>query len=192
MEGYNNDEIADQLGCARRTVARRLELIRKTWLAASRWPDGRRSGRPKRACRSRTSSAHPSALRRIRSSLRATATSRGSKNSSSAPATRDREALLRELLLLEVELKRERGEATSPDDYRTRFPDAASDIVAAFAQAGPPPAFRGAGSNRGRAVGPRNSQTHGRSFLPPRSGDSSGSLSTPDGSFGWIGEYEVL
>jgi DNA-directed RNA polymerase specialized sigma24 family protein len=33
MEGYNNDEIADQLGCARRTVARRLELIRQTWLA---------------------------------------------------------------------------------------------------------------------------------------------------------------
>ena len=34
MEGYNNDEIAEQLGCARRTIARRLELIRKTWLAA--------------------------------------------------------------------------------------------------------------------------------------------------------------
>jgi DNA-directed RNA polymerase specialized sigma24 family protein len=33
MEGYNNDEIADHLGCARRTVARRLELIRKIWLA---------------------------------------------------------------------------------------------------------------------------------------------------------------
>jgi DNA-directed RNA polymerase specialized sigma24 family protein len=33
MEGYNNDEIAEQLGCARRTIARRLELIRKTWLA---------------------------------------------------------------------------------------------------------------------------------------------------------------
>ncbi len=33
MEGYTNDEIADQLGCARRTVARRLELIRKTWTA---------------------------------------------------------------------------------------------------------------------------------------------------------------
>lgn len=33
MEGYNNDEIADQLGCARRTVARRLDLIRQTWLA---------------------------------------------------------------------------------------------------------------------------------------------------------------
>ena len=34
MEGYTNDEIADQLGCARRTVARRLDLIRQTWLAA--------------------------------------------------------------------------------------------------------------------------------------------------------------
>ncbi|HEX8199078.1 MAG TPA: ECF-type sigma factor, partial [Isosphaeraceae bacterium] len=33
MEGFTNDEIAAQLGCARRTVARRLELIRKTWLA---------------------------------------------------------------------------------------------------------------------------------------------------------------
>jgi DNA-directed RNA polymerase specialized sigma24 family protein len=32
MEGYTNDEIAAQLGCARRTVARRLDLIKKTWL----------------------------------------------------------------------------------------------------------------------------------------------------------------
>ena len=33
MEGYTNDEIAAQLGCARRTIARRLELIRKTWMS---------------------------------------------------------------------------------------------------------------------------------------------------------------
>jgi DNA-directed RNA polymerase specialized sigma24 family protein len=33
MDGYTVDEIAEQLGCARRTVARRLDLIRKTWLA---------------------------------------------------------------------------------------------------------------------------------------------------------------
>ncbi len=32
MEGYTNDELADQLGCARRTIARRLDLIRKTWM----------------------------------------------------------------------------------------------------------------------------------------------------------------
>lgn len=31
MEGYTNDEIAVRLGCARRTVARRVDLIRKTW-----------------------------------------------------------------------------------------------------------------------------------------------------------------
>jgi DNA-directed RNA polymerase specialized sigma24 family protein len=35
LEGYTCDEIAVQLGCARRTVARRLDLIRKTWLAQS-------------------------------------------------------------------------------------------------------------------------------------------------------------
>jgi DNA-directed RNA polymerase specialized sigma24 family protein len=33
MDGYTADEIAERLGCARRTVARRLDLIRKTWLA---------------------------------------------------------------------------------------------------------------------------------------------------------------
>jgi DNA-directed RNA polymerase specialized sigma24 family protein len=31
MEGYTTDEIGERLGCARRTVARRLELIRQIW-----------------------------------------------------------------------------------------------------------------------------------------------------------------
>ena len=31
LEGYTNDEIANQLGCARRTVANKLDLIRKRW-----------------------------------------------------------------------------------------------------------------------------------------------------------------
>jgi len=31
MEGYTTDEIAERLGCARRTVARRLDLIRQLW-----------------------------------------------------------------------------------------------------------------------------------------------------------------
>ena len=35
MDGFSIDEIAEKLGCARRTVARRLELIRKTWMAES-------------------------------------------------------------------------------------------------------------------------------------------------------------
>jgi hypothetical protein len=31
LEGYTGEEIAAKLGCARRTVAFRLELIRKIW-----------------------------------------------------------------------------------------------------------------------------------------------------------------
>ncbi len=38
MEGYTCDEIAARLGCARRTVARRLDLIRKTWLDGGEAP----------------------------------------------------------------------------------------------------------------------------------------------------------
>ena len=33
LEGHTVDEIAAELGCARRTVARRLELIRTLWRA---------------------------------------------------------------------------------------------------------------------------------------------------------------
>ena len=33
MEGYTCDEVAGRLGCARRTVARQLDLIRKLWCA---------------------------------------------------------------------------------------------------------------------------------------------------------------
>jgi len=36
LEGYSLDEIATQLGCARRTVARRLELVRTLWRATAR------------------------------------------------------------------------------------------------------------------------------------------------------------
>ncbi|MGP0064556.1 MAG: ECF-type sigma factor [Isosphaeraceae bacterium] len=35
MEGYTSDEIAERLGCARRTVARRLDLIRQLWTEES-------------------------------------------------------------------------------------------------------------------------------------------------------------
>jgi DNA-directed RNA polymerase specialized sigma24 family protein len=32
MEGFTNAEIADRLGCSLRTVARKLEIIRRTWV----------------------------------------------------------------------------------------------------------------------------------------------------------------
>lgn len=36
MDGYTNQEIAQRLGCALRTVARRLDLIRKIWMEEDR------------------------------------------------------------------------------------------------------------------------------------------------------------
>jgi RNA polymerase sigma factor (sigma-70 family) len=38
MEGYTREEIADRLGCSLRTVARKVELIRRTWLGEDRTP----------------------------------------------------------------------------------------------------------------------------------------------------------
>ncbi len=32
MEGYTNEEVADRLGCSLRSVARKLEIIRRTWI----------------------------------------------------------------------------------------------------------------------------------------------------------------
>ena len=97
MEGYNNDEIADQLGCARRTVARRLDLIRKTWLATRR--GGLMAGdRTRPSCAShdleQARRIHR-VLRRVRSAAGAAATGPGSKTSSIAPTADDRSALLR-------------------------------------------------------------------------------------------------
>jgi DNA-directed RNA polymerase specialized sigma24 family protein len=41
MGGYTNEEVADRLGCSLRTVARKVELIRRSWLAEE--PEGGRT-----------------------------------------------------------------------------------------------------------------------------------------------------
>jgi serine/threonine-protein kinase len=104
----------------------------------------------------------------------------------------DRRILFRELLFLEVEIKRERGEPTSPSDYQARFSDAESDIFAACAHQGTIPAFGTAGANE--AQGAVAEIHHAPTVvLPPRSGgESSGFIGAGNGSLGWIGEYEVL
>jgi tetratricopeptide (TPR) repeat protein len=50
-----------------------------------------------------------------------------------------RPELFRQLLALELELRRKRGDRPEPADYRDRFPDRAADIAAAFAEPGPTP-----------------------------------------------------
>jgi DNA-directed RNA polymerase specialized sigma24 family protein len=47
MEGYTNEEIARELRCSRRTVARKVELIRRTWLGEGERSDERAADRPK-------------------------------------------------------------------------------------------------------------------------------------------------
>ena len=49
----------------------------------------------------------------------------------------DRPTLLRELLAVELELRRERGERPRPGEYRARFPNQDAAVDAAFAE-GPP------------------------------------------------------
>ncbi len=104
----------------------------------------------------------------------------------------DRNALFRELLFLEVELKHSSGEVISAAGYRSRFPEASSDIDAAFSECTTAPdSFNLGGSQRMHPpiLSAGDAPT---AFLPPRPGDSSSSLGSSDGSFGWIGEYEVL
>jgi DNA-directed RNA polymerase specialized sigma24 family protein len=36
MEGYTNEEVADRIGCSLRSVARKVELVRRTWLGEGR------------------------------------------------------------------------------------------------------------------------------------------------------------
>ena len=39
MEGYTDSEVADKLNCSRRTVQRRLEVIRRNWLESLEAPE---------------------------------------------------------------------------------------------------------------------------------------------------------
>ena len=103
----------------------------------------------------------------------------------------DRKVLLEELLFLEVELTRDGGLAPSPDDYLARFPEATAEIDAVFAQEHGP----GAPVDLSRELSTEailSAHELPTAFLPPRSHDSSGYLGKPDGTFGSIGEYEVL
>jgi DNA-directed RNA polymerase specialized sigma24 family protein len=39
LEGFSNEEIAEQLNCSLRTITRRLTLIRRTWEASADFAD---------------------------------------------------------------------------------------------------------------------------------------------------------
>ncbi len=129
MEGYTCDEIAAQLGCARRTVARRLDLIRKTWLAARR--GGLMTADP------REGSDLDSPLARARRIHLACERFEAEWRKGIQPRLElfleefcpdDRAALFGELLPLEIELRRDRGDHPCPAEYQARFP-ALCDLI---------------------------------------------------------------
>jgi eukaryotic-like serine/threonine-protein kinase len=88
----------------------------------------------------------------------------------------DRSALLEELLILEVELRRDRGEGPSLSEYRARFPTAQERVDAAFAQAA------------GAAYGPSKTVTLVAGSATPALSDDS-ALGAIVGS---IGDYQIL
>ena len=118
---------------------------------------------------------------------------RGSKSMRNARGARPA-VLVRELLFLEIELLRDRGAVISPEDFKSRFPDAAADIDAAIAETARVSALQApfAASSPQPNQSSFNVYDAVTAFLPPRPDDSTGSFCKPDGSFGWIGEYEIL
>ena len=137
MEGYTRDEIAERLGCARRTVARRLDLIRQLW--------GEEPNRDERldADRRTDDPGPPAADRRRRSDRRGVLPFRSGLARGASPRIEsfldvvdgpDRSILLFELLALELELRSESGDEPTADDYRDRFPDDLDFVEDAFGQ----------------------------------------------------------
>ena len=104
----------------------------------------------------------------------------------------DRAALLEELLILELELRRAAGESPSLGEYRSRFPAAGGRVEAAFAQA--------AGTSRaGRATVPvldrtaiPNIHDAPTAAAVGRGGPLRDSSLAASPSFDSVGDYEVL
>jgi serine/threonine-protein kinase len=106
----------------------------------------------------------------------------------------DRTALFEELLLLELELRRERAESPMPDEYLVRFPDQASEIMAAFAHADVNPS--------GQVLAKTEAAVPGGSGVPAVTANESGGSETivfarSDHScetvpIGSIGDYELI
>ncbi len=103
----------------------------------------------------------------------------------------DRHALLRELLPLELELRRESGESPTTIEYRARFPDVSTWIDTAVSEAddsaGPRHGDDSAGSQATISL-------HGMPTAFPASpgGRANGSYSAASTVFDIVGEYEIL
>ena len=131
MEGYNDPEIAARLGCGLRTVGRKLELIRKTL--------GARGGDVNDEALAPASGSLPLTLAgridracdRYEADWKAGRRPRIEAYLADTPEP-DRSVLLRELLLLELEFRRNDDERPTAGEYQARFPRDEPLIRSAF------------------------------------------------------------
>ena len=120
MEGFTTEEIASKLDCTTRTVERKLQLIRRLW------DRGEASSMiAELAARAGSGRLTDSQLWRIdqicdgfETRLEVRADGRGSKRFSMPPTGPVRQLLLRELVLLDVDYRRRRGESPRITEYR--------------------------------------------------------------------------
>src|SRR5262249_16748472 len=118
MEGYTVEEIAARLGCVPRTVHRRLRLIQDLWqheiasVSVSPRADNEALERARRA---------DEVCLRFEAAWREGGQPRIEDFLAAAPEP-ERPGLLRELVGLEIDYRRLRGENPRPEDYRDRFP----------------------------------------------------------------------
>ena len=129
MEGFTNEEIAGRLGCALKTVSNKLRLIRLKWereapmMPVAATTDGTLT---------LTGFEHVvGACDRFESAWRADRAPR-IEEYLDLPAAVDRWMLLRELVALEAELRKARGDTIAASDYGDRFPEYATRIGSMF------------------------------------------------------------
>jgi serine/threonine-protein kinase len=99
-----------------------------------------------------------------------------------------RDTLFEELLILEIELRREAGETPFPDEYRARFPGAAASIDVIFSKAADP---GGAGSQAETVVVPETGEVFAHA-MRESAADGAGSRPSKSAPTNVIGEYELL
>ena len=168
MEGYTNDEIAERLDCGLRSITRKIELIRRTWLGEDRPHERRAFAGPRRRLPLEDADQLDQICDRFEAAWRGGAAEDRGFPGGGPRAIRGE--VLRELIAAELEHRARLGEQPSAGDYLERFPDHSTTIVDELGRAG-----HGAGDRRGptldgRGDAPPPASERPRSGTPRRPG----------------------
>jgi serine/threonine-protein kinase len=104
----------------------------------------------------------------------------------------DRDALLEELLILEIELRREGGERPSCGEYEPRFAGSAARVESAFARAAAADQSAGAAPRIARPAPADRAHDASTVVLAPEGAGRADSRSRTGRELDYIGDYEVI